>query len=188
MGSKRLLRTTGWGALLLALMLALTAIMTACSSGDKKGDSSSPADTAQPAATSSDSSAADDKPAPSSGSAKGTLAVDGKTFDFTVIFCGFSADDTGNDNVPFSFRGSGSDNGRSFAVDASTTNLDVAGSSSSTDSVSFWYDDDPATEIYTSDAGGGTFVIDGKHVKYDADFSGQDGLPLGAGSMDATCP
>lgn len=122
------------------------------------------------------------------GSGRGTLSVDGQVFEFDVVFCGFDVDETGNENVPFSFHARGEDAGHSYSIDASTVEVaDIA-----SHSISMWYDDDPLTLVYETapgfDADAPEFAIDGKHVSYEGDFLSQGEQDVGVGTLDATCP
>lgn len=114
----------------------------------------------------------------------GTLAVDGKTLEVSIFFCGFGPDETGNDNVPFSMRGSGTDDGKPFTIDGAiiTVNRD-------TSSLSMWYDEDPLTLIYeTGILSQAEYEIEGKDVSLTASFMGADGSSVGESTFNGMCP
>ncbi len=89
-------------------------------------------------------------------------------------------------------RGNGSDDGRGIPVDGSIVDLSLVGSGSTsvTHTVAVWYDDDPATVIYSSETG--EYQLDGNNVAYEGDFLGVGGLDsgqsVGTGVLEATCP
>jgi hypothetical protein len=181
----------------IASLIALFALVGAACGGDDNGDD----DAATPAAqvTSAGDDGADepdepDEPADggSSGTGSGTLTVDGKTFDVTVIFCGLTTEETRNDNVPFSLRGNGSDDMGSFTVDGSIVELSQF--NSVTHDLELWYGADTGDPAYRAGvplAGGGAepeWVIDGKQVSLEGSFFDADGADVGIGMFEATCP
>ena len=160
--------------------LVLAAFLVACG-GDGDDAADAPSATGSPEAPAGGNG---DTP-PQTGSGSGTLEVDGKTFEYNVIFCGFTPEETRNANVSFSFRGTGEDDGRSYSVDGVI--LDVGNGPNH--SLDIWYDDDPANVLYMSGGSGLSpeFVIDGKDVSLEGDFTSAGG-PVGIGAMQATCP
>jgi hypothetical protein len=181
---------------ILACLAALVVLTTACGGDDD--DSGALADAT---ATNGDTAGSEDgqsAPEPadqSSGSGGGTFVVDGKTFDVEVFFCGFTPEETRNDNVPFSMRGGGDDNGRAFTVDGSIVDLGASGLESVSHDLELWYDDDAGNPAYRAGGPPGApgdaapeWVIDGKQVSLEGQFTGPDGADAGLGVLNATCP
>lgn len=186
-------RTEIWIVAALPIMLAFILFLASCGGENGSDTTSAPTDAAE---TTDNVEPANDTSAPSSGSGSGTLVVDEQTFEFEVIFCGFTPEETRSDSVPFSFRGNGTDaSGRAYSVDAAIITTDVAGLMSESHTVSFWYDDANTVIVYeTSNApqvgadDRPKFLIDGKQVKYEGNFAGEDGASVGVGKLDANCP
>jgi hypothetical protein len=182
-------------------LVLLVSLLVACGSDDDDDDGnnggasesgSGAPDTASPTAASSGSSGGGGAAPAPSGSGSGSLTVDGKTFEFSLIFCGFTPEETRNANVPFSMRGKGMDEGQGFSVDGSIVNLSVGGGTSSSHDLEVWYDDDPGNPIYRSGVPGSParpeYVINDKDVSLEAEFSDGEGTSVGPGSLQATCP
>lgn len=149
------------------------------------GDDELAGTSAAPGAGATTTSGAENAPAPApSGGGSGTLVVDGKTLEVDIFFCGFGPEETRNDDVPFSMRGSGTDDGKAFTIDGVivTVTRDIS-------SLSMWYDEDPLTLIYEAEVNEPDgYVISGKEVGLTAEFSGADGSSVGEGSFTGRCP
>ncbi len=121
----------------LVLPALLLVALAACGNDDNNGETAAPANGDDNAADDApveihdDASGMDDdpleggEPPAAAADGSGTLEVDGITFEFDVVHCGFSPGETGNEDVPFSLRGEGvTPDGEPFEVDAVTVELD----------------------------------------------------------------
>lgn len=157
---------------------------------DSGGDDGADTDSSDSADGSDDDNGGSD-PAPS-GDGSGTLVVGDATLEFSVRYCGFDGEETGNEDVPFTLTGLATDvEGRDLAVDASIVDLGE-GSLGEIHTLSV-YDMESYEEVYASAStfGGDAaeFQIDGTTVSYEGEFWGDDGeTPLGAGTFQAACP
>jgi hypothetical protein len=173
----------------LTCLVALVVLAAACGGDDGDDDNGAPTEAPVADGDAADSEDGDDAEDPAdqpSGGGSGTLVVDGKTFEVDVFFCGFTPEETRNDNVPFSMRGRGSDSGRAFTVDGSIVDLGGSGFSSVTHDLQLWYDDDELNPVYM--AADGEWVIDGKDTSLAGAFTDAAGADVGAGTFEATCP
>jgi len=138
-----------------------------------------------------DASDADSAPGGGGGSGSGTFTVDGKTLEVEVFFCGFGPEETQNDNVPFSFRASGVEDGKNFTLDGAVigdTMDDPAGGN-----LDMWYDEDPTTVVYApgisfDGSGGPGWQFDGDNARFEDEYENADGESVGPGVFEGTCP
>ena len=166
-------------------MLAVAGLGLASCGDDDDAESSAGSDDGGNGGDASDAASA---PGGGGGSGSGTFTVDGKTLEVEVFFCGFGPEETQNDNVQFSFRGSGVDDGKDFTLDGAVigdTIDDPAGGN-----LDMWYDDDPTTVVYAPgfSGGGPGWQIDGDSLQFEDDYENVDGAAVGTGTFEGTCP
>jgi hypothetical protein len=174
--------------------LFMVTFLVACGGGGNDtttGNGDAVAPTTVPTASETAAGSGSNVPGPS-GSGSGTLVVDGSTFEFSVIFCGFTPEETRNATVPFSLRGTGVYEGRPFTVDGSISAIALGATVNTTHTLFVSYDDNSDQAVYGNGVPGvpesGEFVLNGKDVSFEAPFSDAGGASVGTGTMDATCP
>ncbi len=194
------------------LLLIAFAACGSDDSGDTDGEQANGDDTGAPADVPDTDDGSDDEAQPASGTGSGTLTVDGVTFEFDVLQCGFNTNETGRDNVPFALVGRGhTPDGDPFGVDALEAEL---GEDMDSQTISLWIGDSmppertyQSTRMQMGDVTTGTgetaaaesgldwplFELDGSRVSAEVGFTvsegaGADDLEVvGIGVFEATC-